>query len=102
MTYRTDLLRELIASLRDTPADWRWTYPDRRFSIEHIRSGVQIWTAVGDCHVDRPRKITFGFWGRLRLRSAFRHWRRVRRKDTISLEAENARFVLAQFLGIPI
>lgn len=93
------LLRELCSSLRADPASWRWTYSDRRYLITHI-SGVALWVGGGECHVYEPKKITFGFWGWLRLRSAFRSWRRLRGNGAAALHADgDAAFVLTQFLG---
>lgn len=74
MTAQTELLAALIASLRNEPEEWNWGNADH-YHIRHS-SGVRVWVSSGCAHAWEPA-IHFGFWGKMRLRAAFRHWRRV-------------------------
>lgn len=91
------LLQAIITSLRETPEEWRWTYPDHRFKITH-QSGVELW--VNQLFVGAPREIKFsGFWNMRRLRSAVKHWKRSKEDATRALDEANIAMVLRQFHG---
>jgi hypothetical protein len=80
MSARETLLNELIASLQGRPSEWVYGEPDDRYpcTIVHKPSQVKLWIWMGrGFYVWAPRKVYFGFWGRRRLRSVFRAWRRV-------------------------
>lgn len=70
------LLNELVASLRDDPTTWRWgDVGDGNSYLTH-KGGLHLWVYCGEAHLYDPN-IHFGFFGKRRLRAAFRHWRRV-------------------------
>jgi len=98
-TSKKALLAETISSLRNDPGSWNWGAPDRRSHISH-HSGVKVWVSDLSAYVWQPFEVKFGFIGHLRLRSAFRHWRRVQgRKQARLMEVQNASLVLGLLRG---
>lgn len=75
MTHKQDLLNIIVKSLRTRPETWRW---DGNSDPSHIihDSGVKLWIYSGSARLWQP-DVRFGFEGRLRLRLAFRYWRKA-------------------------
>lgn len=81
---KKELLGELIDLLRNDVGAWHMGGSDYDCLCIH-RSGLKLWVYCGSANVWDPERIYFSYWGKKRLRAAFRYWRRVhgRRLDRL-------------------
>jgi len=70
--------KKLAVSLREQPAEWTID-PERRYTIDHQSSGVQIWVANGwpFCALWAPEKLKLGLVGKTRVWVASWRWMRT-------------------------